>query len=69
MAGRVTEIKTLEQWNALAAELHAAGYTVFQTQYAADQPEGYHVWLWLSGRPQVHVVTHDRKVQEAIRNY
>lgn len=65
----MTEIETLDQWNALAAELRKAGYTIYIMQYDADHPEGFNVWFWLSGRPQVHLVTYDRKVQEAIVNY
>ena len=59
-------IETIEEWATLAAELRKAGYTLYQIQYSASQPEGFHAWFWLTGRPTVHVVTHDASVQEAI---
>ena len=65
----MTAVDSLEQWDALAGELRKAGYTVYQMQYAANQPEGFHVWFWLSGRPEVHIVTHNESVQDAIVDY
>jgi ABC-type glycerol-3-phosphate transport system substrate-binding protein len=66
VVSRVTEIKTLEEWADLAAELRAAGYTLRQFQHSAEDPQGFNAWFWLSGRPEVHIVTHDRNVQKAI---
>lgn len=63
------EITSLDEWNALSVELRKAGYTVYIMQYDADQPEGFNVWFWLTGRPQVHIVTHSKAVQDAIVNY
>ena len=65
----MTIIESLEQWTALAGELRKAGYTIYQMQYAANEPTGFHVWFWLSGRPVVHIVTHNEKVQDVIVDY
>lgn len=62
-------IETIEEWATLAAELRAAGYTLYQFQFDAQEPEGFHAWFWASKRPQVHIVTRDPRVQEAIIKY
>lgn len=65
----MTEIKTLEQWETIAYKLAEGGYTIWQTQYDYYDPKGFHTWFWASGRPELEVVTHDLKVQNAMVNY
>lgn len=62
-------IGTLEQWHEMAAALQAGGFTIWQMQYAARQPEGFHVRFWASGRPEIEVVTHNEAIEAAIVNY
>lgn len=62
-------IESLDAWLSLAAELREDEYAIWQMQYAANQPEGLHVWFWASDRPDIEIVTHDNAVQKAILKY
>lgn len=60
------QIESLDDWLALAAELREDEYAIWQMQYAANQPEGLHVWFWSSERDDIEVVTQNRNIQKAI---
>jgi hypothetical protein len=62
----MTRIDTLDQWQALAGELSKGGYHLFQFQYGAGQPEGFHAWFWASGRPEFELVTFNQDIETAI---
>lgn len=62
-------IESIEEWNALASELREDGYSIWQMQYAARQPEGFHVRFWSSGLEDIEVVTHSRDVEKAMVKY
>lgn len=62
-------IDNIDQWRALAAELCEDGYAIWQMQYSASQPEGFHAWFWAEGRADIEVVTHSREVEKAMVKY
>lgn len=46
------KIETLDEWAALAVDLHEDGYNIWQMQYAANKPPGFHVWFWKQEDPK-----------------
>ena len=62
-------IETLDEWNKLSTRLSANGWSIWQTQYDPQAPEGYHVWFHKSGKPDYEVVTHSNEVYKAIAEY
>ena len=69
MKNSVKHIDTLEKWNTLSSAMHERSYHLWQMQYGYDTQEGFHAWFNKSGRPDVEVVTFNKKVQDAIIKY
>lgn len=63
------EIKNLEEWAFIEKQLTEGTYHIWQMQHDYYDPEGFHVWFWVSGKPEIEFVTHDRRVQATIVNY
>jgi len=47
-------------------KLRAHGWTVWQMQYQAADPEGFHAWFQKSGEEDIEIVTFNEDVQKAI---
>lgn len=62
-------IESLAEWLPLSAELSARGYKIYQSQYRASSPEGFHAWFWAEDRPDVEIVTHNNDVYRAIMKH
>lgn len=63
------KIEDLEHWNAKASALSQEGYYPWQYQYSSAEPEGFHVWFMSSGKKDIEIVTHSKRIQSAILNY
>ena len=59
-------IETLEEWNKLATRLSDNGWSIWQSQYYPEHPEGFHMKFSKSGKPDYEVVTHNAQVQDAM---
>lgn len=62
-------ISELSRWAEIAEQLHAGGYRLWQMQYRASDPEGFHAWFWRNGRSDAEIVTYNAEVQRAIIDY
>lgn len=63
---RVRMIETMEHWRQAEAYLRENGFHLWQTQYAADCPDGFHVWFMKARTSDIEIVTHNPDVQRAI---
>lgn len=59
-------VEKMETWLAIKQRIIEKGYTLWQTQYSWDQPEGYIVGFML-GDKRLEVVTHSREIAEDIK--
>lgn len=58
-------INSVDEWKAFQAALKGKGYKLFQTQFSADSPEGYHA-RFISGEKSVEVITFNLEVEKNI---
>lgn len=58
-------INSMAEWLILKAALTAKGYKRFQTQFDAEQAEGYHAWF-VSSDKRVEVITFNSDIQKDI---
>lgn len=63
------KIENVEQWALLSKALREKGYRLWQMQYFADLPEGFHAWFSHSEKSDIEVVTHSKNVQEEIVSF
>lgn len=69
MASRITEIESLEQWETFRDMLAERGYYIWQWQYGANHPEGFHIWLGASGRKNIEFMTRSKDIQKAMLRF
>lgn len=62
-------IETIEEWSAYSELLAKMGYKLWQWQYRAEGPEGFHARFFVSGKPDVEIITHSEEVENAIVSY
>jgi hypothetical protein len=62
-------INSIEKWNEAAARLSEKGYTMWQSQFAVDHPEGFYAWFMSQGLPDVEIITRNKEVHDAILRY
>lgn len=58
-------VEKMETWLTLKRRIIEKGYTIWQTQYSWDLPEGYIVGF-MRGDKRLEVVTHNREIAEDI---
>jgi hypothetical protein len=66
---RIKTIDIYENWIILSEAMKEKGYSLWQFQYSADMPEGFHAWFWKKQKDLVEVITHNKDIQDAILNY
>ncbi len=59
----VKTIETLEQWHILKASLDEKEYKIWQWQYRAKHPEGFHMCFWGEGDKLVEVIAHSPEIE------
>jgi hypothetical protein len=59
-------IDSVDEWIPVASRLADDGYNVFQMQFAATLPDGFHAWFIAEDMITVEVVTFSPEVQAAI---
>jgi hypothetical protein len=59
----------MEEWTALAEKLSENGYTLWQVQYRANLPEGFHARFWNSQKPVFEIVTYSEEIEDKIVKY
>ena len=57
----------MDKWLPMKQAIKDKGYTLWQTQYGWDLPEGY-IARFMKGDKRLEVVTHNREIAEDIRN-
>lgn len=62
-------IETLDEWNKLSKKLSENGWSIWQTQYNPQHPEGYHAWFHKTGKPNYEIMTYNNEVYKAIPKY
>jgi hypothetical protein len=62
MSTRIKYVEDMDKWLILKAALIEHGYKLWQTQYDADSPEGYHARFSI-GDKDVEVITHIREIE------
>ena len=62
---RPRKINNLDEWNIFKQALKDRGYTLFQTQYDIDHPEGLHVWF-IQKDKSVELITFNEKIRDDI---
>ena len=60
-------IENLSEWLAWKKRIAAGGFTLWQTQYGWDLPEGLIVGFMDADGQKLEIVTHSREVAEDIR--
>lgn len=63
----IKRIETFSKWLVLKQAIRDKGYTLWQTQYDTDNPEGYHVGF-IKGDKRVEVITHNKEIAEDIQH-
>jgi len=58
-------IETMFKWIILKQAIIDKGYTLWQTQYDTDAPEGYHVGF-IKDDKRLEIVTHNKEIAEDI---
>jgi hypothetical protein len=59
-------IDSVDEWIPVASRLADDDFSVFQMQFAATLPEGFHAWFVAEGFKTIEVVTFSPTVQAAI---
>ena len=61
------QIESMDKWLILKQVIIDKGYTLWQTQYAWNEPEGYIVGF-IKGDKRVEIVTHNQEIAEDIQH-
>ena len=54
-------IETMDKWLNIKRVIIDKGYTLWQTQYDTDAPEGYHVGF-IKGDKRLEIITHNKEI-------
>lgn len=62
-------IKTIEEWKKIEQLLLKKGYDLFQTQFDATNPDGYHARFINKIGVRYEIKTYNRKIEKEIIKY
>ena len=63
--GDAKKIEDISTWKKAKAYFLEHGYSFFQSQHDADEPEGFHAWF-INGKRDIEIVTHDPIIRDEI---
>lgn len=66
------QIDTIDKWHEIARQLSERGYSLFQTQYSIDDPNGFIARFMVNDSdkiPRIELVTFDAEVRDAMLRY
>lgn len=65
----IRKINTIERWKIANDYLSQNNYTLWQMQYDTKSPEGFHARFYVTGKPDIEIITFNEEVYKAILKY